>query len=339
MVIVIIWIISSTLNNEINDTNADTDTDANLDLDETNAQSDDFYKVEGKNIKDSGEISMMNISKTDPETYEAYNNYIKDRVAAIKAGNPDMDSDDILDIQKQAALEFKTALQKGKVLSVEDNKIVETNLESDSSKATNATDANDVIDSDSVSASSTKLYLPEGNIKTTISYANEPKEIYDMKINYINKRYEAIKKAYPNLSGSRLAAWRNKASLEFNGSFAHGKILKIENGKITDINKDEFINALNDPKEYLESTGALKGDTANLDVIQNLDDKYTASELIKAGVNNIKFKAYGINVNMNLAKISDADKNLNPLQLAEKYIKSVAKRAAEAKATEEELGI
>ena len=176
-------------------------------------------------------------------------------------------------------------------------------------------------------------------METSISYADEPEEIYDMKLKYIEDRMEAIREANPDLDSVDIEKYEDIAGMEFDSSYAHGKILKIENGKITDIDKDEFTNILNDPKEYLKSTGALKGDTANLDVIQNLDDKYTASELIKAGVNNIKFKAYGINVNMNLAKISDADKNLNPLQLAEKYIKSVAKRAAEAKATEEELGI
>lgn len=114
------------------------------------------------------------------------------------------------------------------------------NVDETNSSNENLDNVKDTITSDSASASSTKLYLPNGNIKTTISYANEPKEMYDMKLQYINERYQAIKKAYPNLSGSGLTAWRGKASLEFDGSFAHGKILKIEDGKIIEIDKDEF---------------------------------------------------------------------------------------------------
>ena len=37
--------------------------------------------------------------------------------------------------------------------------------------------------------------------------------------------------------------------------------------------------------------------------------------------------------------VLNADKSLNPTQLAQKYVKEVAERAAKAKAEEEELGI
>lgn len=115
------------------------------------------------------------------------------------------------------------------------------NVDETNSSNENLDNVKDTITSDSANAASIKLYFPDNeNIKTEISYANEPKEIYDMKIQYINERYQAIKKAYPNLYGSSLHAWRHKASLEFDASFAHGKLLKIEDGKIirTDINSE-----------------------------------------------------------------------------------------------------
>lgn len=201
------------------------------------------------------------------------------------------------------------------------------------------TDISDVSDTGE-NASTPKMYLKEGGFNGTVRYGNEPREFLDLRRQYIQERVDAISEANPKLSAQTLHAWEEKAKMEFDASFAHGKVLNInDDGKIISLDKENLIQSFDDPKEYLKTAGALNGDTANLDVMQNLDDKYTASELVEAGINTVKFEAYGIPVNIDISKIPESDKNLNPLQLAEKYIKKVAEQAAAAKATEEELGI
>lgn len=174
---------------------------------------------------------------------------------------------------------------------------------------------------------------------TKISYSDEPPEVFDMKQKYIEERLDAIEEANPNLSSSALRAAKSKIGMEYDYAFANGKILSIRDGNITPIEANNFTESLSNPKVFLENTGALDGKTANLDALKGLDDKFNAGQLADAGVETINFNSYGIPVKIDLSKISDADKSLNPTQLAQKYVKEVAERAAKAKAEEEELGI
>ena len=190
-------------------------------------------------------------------------------------------------------------------------------------------------------ASSTKMYkVPGGkDFNTKISYADESPEIYDMRQKYISDRIDAIEKANPNMSSTLLRALKSKAGMEYDYAFANGKVLSIRDGNITPIEANNFTESLSNPKAFLENTGALDGKTANLDALKGLDDKFNAGQLADAGVETINFNSYGVPVKIDLSKIPEADKSLNPAQLAQKYVKAVAERAAKAKAEEEELGI
>lgn len=174
---------------------------------------------------------------------------------------------------------------------------------------------------------------------TKISYSDEPPEVFDMKQKYIEERLDAIEEANPNLSSSALRAAKSKIGMEYDYAFANGKVLSIRDGNITPIEANNFTESLSNPKAFLENTGALDGKTANLDALKGLDDKFNAGQLADAGVETINFNSYGIPVKIDLSKIPEADKSLNPAQLAQKYVKAVAERAAKAKAEEEELGI
>ena len=182
--------------------------------------------------------------------------------------------------------------------------------------------------------------VPDGkDFNTKISYADESPEIYDMRQKYISDRIDAIEKANPNMSSTLLRALKSKAGLEYDYAFANGKILSIKDGNISAMDANTFSDSLGDPKTFLENTGALDGKVANLDALNGLDDKFTVEQLADAGVETVTFESYGVPVKIDISKISDADKSLNPTQLAQKYVKAVAERAAKAKAEEEELGI
>lgn len=174
---------------------------------------------------------------------------------------------------------------------------------------------------------------------TKISYSDEPPEVFDMKQKYIEERLDAIEEANPNLSSSALRAAKSKIGMEYDYAFANGKILSIKDGNISAMDANTFSDSLGDPKTFLENTGALDGKVANLNALNGLDDKFTVEQLADAGVETINFNSYGIPVKIDISKLPDADKSLNPTQLAQKYVKEVAERAAEAKAEEEELGI
>ena len=174
---------------------------------------------------------------------------------------------------------------------------------------------------------------------TKISYSDEPPEVFDMKQKYIEERLDAIEEADPNLSSSALRAAKSKIGMEYDYAFANGKILSIKDGNISAMDANTFSDSLGDPKTFLENTGALDGKVANLDALNGLDDKFTVEQLADAGVETVTFESYGVPVKIDISKISDADKSLNPTQLAQKYVKEVAERAAKAKAEEEELGI
>ena len=174
---------------------------------------------------------------------------------------------------------------------------------------------------------------------TKISYSDEPPEVFDMKQKNIEERLDAIEEANPNLSSSALRAAKSKIGMEYDYAFANGKILSIKDGNISAMDANTFSDSLGDPKTFLENTGALDGKVANLDALNGLDDKFTVEQLADAGVETVTFESYGVPVKIDISKISDADKSLNPTQLAQKYVKEVAERAAKAKAEEEELGI
>ena len=200
--------------------------------------------------------------------------------------------------------------------------------------------ATDVLETGN--AGSVHFYkLPGGKdlSDTKISYSDEPPEIFDMKQKYIEERLDAIEEANPNLSSSALRAAKSKIGMEYDYAFANGKILSIKDGNISAMDANTFSDSLGDPKTFLENTGALDGKVANLDALNGLDDKFTVEQLADAGVETVTFESYGVPVKIDISKISDADKSLNPTQLAQKYVKEVAERAAEAKAEEEELGI
>lgn len=174
---------------------------------------------------------------------------------------------------------------------------------------------------------------------TKISYSDEPPEVFDMKQKYIEERLDAIEEANPNLSSSALRAAKSKIGMEYDYAFANGKILSIKDGNISAMDANTFSDSLGDPKTFLENTGALDGKVANLDALNGLDDKFTVEQLADAGVETVTFESYGVPVKIDISKLPDADKSLNPTQLAQKYVKEVAERAAKAKAEEEELGI
>lgn len=200
--------------------------------------------------------------------------------------------------------------------------------------------ATDVLETGN--AGSVHFYkLPGGKdlSDTKISYSDEPPEIFDMKQKYVEERLDAIEEANPNLSSSALRAAKSKIGMEYDYAFANGKILSIKDGNISAMDANTFSDSLGDPKTFLENTGALDGKVANLDALNGLDDKFTVEQLADAGVETVTFESYGIPVKIDISKLPDADKSLNPTQLAQKYVKEVAERAAEAKAEEEELGI
>ena len=207
----------------------------------------------------------------------------------------------------------------------------------------NAADAADAADTlEAGNAGSVHFYkLPGGKdlSDTKISYSDEPPEVFDMKQKYIEERLDAIEEANPNLSSSALRAAKSKIGMEYDYAFANGKILSIKDGNISAMDANTFSDSLGDPKTFLENTGALDGKVANLDALNGLDDKFTVEQLADAGVETVTFESYGVPVKIDISKISDADKSLNPTQLAQKYVKEVAERAAKAKAEEEELGI
>ena len=140
------------------------------------------------------------------------------------------------------------------------------NIDANTENADNSSVSNSNIDdisNNTESAASKQMFLPDKDtIDTKINYSNEPKEIYDMRVKYINERYNAIKDEYPNMSAMQQNAWRHKAAVEFDASFAHDKILKIEDGKIirTDINADE--------------TGIYTDITANADNLSKYEANY-----------------------------------------------------------------
>ena len=182
--------------------------------------------------------------------------------------------------------------------------------------------------------------VPDGkDFNTKISYADESPEIYDMRQKYIEERLDAIEKANPNLSSSALRAAKSKIGMEYDYAFANGKILSIKDGNISAMDANTFSDSLGDPKTFLENTGALDGKVANLDALNGLDDKFTVEQLADAGVETVTFEAYGIPVKIDISKLPDADKSLNPAQLAEKYVEEVAKKAEEVRIEEQELGI
>lgn len=207
----------------------------------------------------------------------------------------------------------------------------------------NAADAADAADTlEAGNAGSVHFYkLPGGKdlSDTKISYSDEPPEVFDMKQKYIEERLDAIEEANPNLSSSALRAAKSKIGMEYDYAFANGKILSIKDGNISAMDANTFSDSLGDPKTFLENTGALDGKVANLNALNGLDDKFTVEQLADAGVETVTFESYGVPVKIDISKISDADKSLNPTQLAQKYVKEVAERAAKAKAEEEKLGI
>lgn len=336
--VILIWIIISIIKSG---TSVKANSNKNFnEFDKKSAGNDDFYKVDGQNV--SGNVSMMELAKNNPKAYQAYKDYINGRVSAIKSADSTLDVDELADIRRQAELEFKNALLKGKILSIKDNKIIESNAGSLSNAAVNTT--NNIANSSGAvgGAGSTKFYkLPGGgelkNVK--ISYAAEPSEIYDMRQQYITERLNAIKEANPKLSSTTLNAARSKLGMEYDYAYKNGQVLTIQDNKIVPLDGKSFTNALNDPKELLQQTGALDGTVANLDELPGLSSKFSVEQLIKSGIDKLNFTEYGVPVKIDLSNISEEDYGLNPSQLAEKYIKKVANLAADAKATEEELGI
>lgn len=218
----------------------------------------------------------------------------------------------------------------------------------------NAADAADTADDAAEAGSAATDTLEAGNAgsvhfyklpggkdlsDTKISYSDEPPEVFDMKQKYIEERLDAIEEANPNLSSSALRAAKSKIGMEYDYAFANGSVLTIQDGNITPLDAESFTDTLNDPKALLENSGALDGKVANLDALNGLDDKFTVEQLADAGVETVTFESYGVPVKIDISKLPDADKSLNPTQLAQKYVKEVAERAAKAKAEEEELGI
>lgn len=245
------------------------------------------------------------------------------------------------DVKKDVILKFQAII--GIIITVILIWIIISIIKGETSVKANSNENFDGFDEKSAgNAGSTKFYkLPGGeelkNVK--ISYAAEPSEIYDMRQQYITERLNAIKEANPNLSSTTLNAARSKLGMEYDYAYKNGQILTIQDNKIVPLDGKSFTNALNDPKELLQQTGALDGTVANLDELPGLSSKFSVEQLIKSGIDKLNFTEYGVPVKIDLSNISEEDYGLNPSQLAEKYIKKVANLAADAKATEEELGI
>ena len=190
-------------------------------------------------------------------------------------------------------------------------------------------------------ASSTKMYYVPGgkDVNVKLSYADNP-EVYNMRQKYISDRINAIKNSIKNTNPKRFSIARTQLQVEteYDYAFANGKILSIRDGNIIPIEANKFTESLSNPKAFLENTGALDGKTANLDALPSLYTKFNAEQLADAGVETINFNSYGVPVKIDLSKIPEADKSLNPEQLAQKYIKAVAEQAEKAKAEKEKLG-
>ena len=159
-------------------------------------------------------------------------------------------------------------------------------------------------------------------------------------VKYISDRINAIKNSIKNTNPKRFSIARTQLQVEteYDYAFANGKILAIRDGNITPIEANNFTESLSNPKAFLENTGALDGKTANLDALPSLYTKFNAEQLADAGVETINFNSYGIPITIDLSKIPEADKSLNPEQLAQKYVKAVAEQAEKAKAEKEKLG-
>lgn len=321
VIVIMIWIISSTLNGDDVATSASGGAAAeemNNFADASDARSDDFYNVDGNPT--SGEISMMHIAKTDPDTYKAYNDYIKDRVAAIKEANSDMDADDIANAQKQAALEFKTALQKGKVLSIEDNKIIEANTD-------NEIISNEYSDMTHNADRQSKYEVLDRKSKIsdgTISFFSRNQQaLQKLENNYVNARLEALQQSN-DIPNEKIGDIKFNLEEEFRDAYYHGKILSIKDNKIVETNSDSFINLSNNI-DTLKNIGVIKGHVADFSSVSpTLLDNISIKSFIKNGITDIKFIDRNINVNLEIDRIPKNMLNLNAKEIADKVIREYA---------------
>ena len=321
VIVIMIWIISSTLNGDDVATSASGGAAAeemNNFADASDTRSDDFYNVDGNPT--SGEISMAQIAKTDPDTYKAYNDYIKDRVAAIKEANPDMDADDIANAQKQAALEFKTALQKGKVLSIEDNKIIEANTD-------NEIISNEYSDMTHNADRQSKYEVLDRKSKIsdgTISFFSRNQQaLQKLENNYVNARLEALQQSN-DIPNEKIGDIKFNLEEEFRDAYYHGKILSIKDNKIVETNSDSFINLSNNI-DTLKNIGVIKGHVADFSSVSpTLLDNISIKSFIKNGITDIKFIDRNINVNLEIDRIPKNMLNLNAKEIADKVIREYA---------------
>lgn len=321
VIVIMIWIISSTLNGDDVATSASGGAAAeemNNFADAFDARSDDFYNVDGNPT--SGEISMAQIAKTDPDTYKAYNDYIKDRVAAIKEANSDMDADDIANAQNQAALEFKTALQKGKVLSIEDNKIIEANTDneiisneySDMTHNADRQSKYEVLDQ--------KSKISDGTISF---FSRNQQALQKLENNYVNARLEALQQSN-DIPNEKIGDIKFNLKEEFRDAYYHGKILSIKDNKIVETNSDSFINLSNNI-DTLKNIGVIKGHVADFSSVSpTLLDNISIKSFIKNGITDIKFIDRNINVNLEIDRIPKNMLNLNAKEIADKVIREYA---------------
>lgn len=321
VIVIMIWIISSTLNGDDVATSASGGAAAeemNNFADAFDARSDDFYNVDGNPT--SGEISMAQIAKTDPDTYKAYNDYIKDRVAAIKEANSDMNADDIANAQNQAALEFKTALQKGKVLSIEDNKIIEANTDnemvsneySDMTHNADRQSKYEVLDQ--------KSKISDGTISF---FSRNQQALQKLENNYINARLEALQQSN-DIPNEKIGDIKFNLKEEFRDAYYHGKILSIKDNKIVETNSDSFINLSNNI-DTLKNIGVIKGHVADFSSVSpTLLDNISIKSFIKNGITDIKFIDRNINVNLEIDRIPKNMLNLNAKEIADKVIREYA---------------
>lgn len=321
VIVIMVWIIVSTLNGDDVATSASGGAAAeemNNFADAFDARSDDFYNVDGNPT--SGEISMAQIAKTDPDTYKAYNDYIKDRVAAIKEANSDMDADDIANAQNQAALEFKTALQKGKVLSIEDNKIIEANTDneiisneySDMTHNADRQSKYEVLDQ--------KSKISDGTISF---FSRNQQALQKLENNYINARLEALQQSN-DIPNEKIGDIKFNLKEEFRDAYYHGKILSIKDNKIVETNSDSFINLSNNI-DTLKNIGVIKGHVADFSSVSpTLLDNISIKSFIKNGITDIKFIDRNINVNLEIDRIPKNMLNLNAKEIADKVIREYA---------------
>ena len=321
VIVIMIWIIVSTLNGDDVATSASGGAAAeemNNFADAFDARSDDFYNVDGNPT--SGEISMAQIAKTDPDTYKAYNDYIKDRVAAIKEANSDMDADDIANAQNQAALEFKTALQKGKVLSIEDNKIIEANTDneiisneySDMTHNADRQSKYEVLDQ--------KSKISDGTISF---FSRNQQALQKLENNYVNARLEALQQSN-DIPNEKIGDIKFNLKEEFRDAYYHGKILSIKDNKIVETNSDSFINLSNNI-DTLKNIGVIKGHVADFSSVSpTLLDNISIKSFIKNGITDIKFIDRNINVNLEIDRIPKNMLNLNAKEIADKVIREYA---------------